>query len=80
MSKLYTEDQVRIMLAKARLQDYNDEDLYTDNYLIEEQTPIELPTDEEIEKVAEKKLSVNFLSFIEGAKWMRDKIKGGGDE
>lgn len=41
---------------------------------------IELPTDEEIEKVAEKTLSVNFLSFIEGAKWMRDKIKGGGDE
>ena len=80
MSKLYTEQQVRIMLGKARLLNMDDTEMFTDGYLIEQQTPIELPTDEEIEKVAEKTLSVNFLSFIEGAKWMRDKIKGGGDE
>ena len=80
MSKLYTEQQVRIMLGKARLLNMDDTEMFTDDYLIEQQTPIELPTDEEIEKVAEKTLSVNFLSFIEGAKWMRDKIKGGGDE
>ena len=79
MSKLYTEEQVRVMLSKARFQDYNDEDLYPADYLIEEQTPIELPTNKVIEKVAEKTLSVDFLSFIEGAKWMRDKIKGGGE-
>ena len=77
MSKLYTEEQVRDML------NINVEfDHYTPNIdsILSDYTPIQLPTDEKIEKVAEKKLSVNFLSFIEGAKWMRDKIKGGADE
>lgn len=80
MSKLYTEDQVRIMLSKARLQDYNDEDLYTADYLIEEQTPIELPTDEEIwneyNSKGESYIANNF-AFARGAEWMRNKIKGG---
>ena len=40
----------------------------------------ELPTDEEIYELAEKILSVDYLSFTEGAKWMRDKIKGGNKE
>jgi hypothetical protein len=40
----------------------------------------ELPTDEEIYELAEKMLSVDYLSFTEGAKWMRDKIKGGNNE
>jgi hypothetical protein len=40
----------------------------------------ELPTDEEIYELAEKMLAVDYLSFTEGAKWMRDKIKGGQDE
>ena len=40
----------------------------------------ELPTDEDIYELAEKILSVDYLSFTEGAKWMRDKIKGGEDE
>lgn len=82
MSKLYTEDQVRIMLSKARLQDYNDEDLYTADYLIEEQTPIQLPTDEEIDDAALETFlnDSKRFGFIEGAKWMRDKIKGGENE
>lgn len=86
MSKLYTEDQVRIMLSKARFQDYNDEDLYTADYLIEEQTPIELPTDEEIEKSNPYRLGAGNYDTLaqgkwqEGAKWMRDKIKGGDNE
>jgi hypothetical protein len=45
-----------------------------------EQNQLELPTDEEIYELAEKMLSVDYLSFTEGAKWMRDKIKGGQDE
>ena len=40
----------------------------------------ELPTDEEIYELAEKILAVDYLSFTEGAKWMRDKIKGGNNE
>jgi len=42
-----------------------------------EQNQLELPTDEEIYKLAEKILAVDYLSFTEGAKWIRDKIKGG---
>ena len=45
-----------------------------------EQNKLELPTDEEIYELAEKILAVDYLSFTEGAKWMRDKIKGGNDE
>lgn len=72
MSKLYTEDQLRELGKYVRGKNVGE--------LIASLTPIELPTDKEIEKVAEKTLSVNFLSFIEGAKWMRDEIKGGSDE
>ena len=45
-----------------------------------EQKQLELPTDEEIYKLSEKILAVDYLSFTEGAKWMRDKIKGGNNE
>lgn len=87
MSKLFTEEQVRIMLGKARLLNMDDTEMFTDDYLIEQQTPIQLPTDEEIEKIAKEKhigLSIDVQNyrrcFVQGAKWMRDKIKGGGDE
>jgi hypothetical protein len=45
-----------------------------------EKKQTELPTDEEIYELAEKMLAVDYLSFTEGAKWMRDKIKGGTNE
>jgi len=45
-----------------------------------EQNQLEIPTDEEIYELAEKRLLVDYLSFTEGAKWMRDKIKGGNNE
>ena len=83
MSKLYTEEQVRIMLGKARLLNMDDTEMFTDDYLIEQQTPIELPTDEEIkEEVSKLKFSKEGYKggVIEGMIWMRDKIKGGGDE
>ena len=89
--KLYTEEQVRQMLIKMG----NSAPLNID-YLINEITPIELPTDEEIEQESnneyqEQKQSyensvemfpidfANYLEvgFIEGAKWMRNKIQGG---
>ena len=80
MSKLYTESEVRKAIKLAQECDSDCGGVYfysTETQVIDELTPIELPSDEEIEEVAEKTLSVNFLSFIEGAKWMRDKIKGG---
>jgi len=89
--KLYTEEQVRQMLIKMG----NSAPLNID-YLINEITPIELPSDEEIEQESnneyqEQKQSyensvemfpidfANYLEvgFIEGAKWMRNKIQGG---
>jgi hypothetical protein len=45
-----------------------------------EQNQLELPTDEEIYELAEKILAVDYLSFTEGAKWIRDRIKGGNNE
>ena len=81
MSKLYTEEQLHKLILKYRqnLTEFSFNKPSVQN-LIDELTPIELPTNKVIDKVAEKTLSVDFLSFIEGAKWMRDKIKGGNNE
>ncbi len=87
MSKLYTEKEI-----KRRLENPLEEEI-TINEFIESLTPIQLPTDEEIEGFAKDKINLSndcfgqydFTSgkqdgFIDGAIWMRDKIKGGGDE
>lgn len=42
---------------------------------LEQFTPIELPSDEDIIKDSKYKSLVGLI-WIEGAKWMRDKIKG----
>ena len=73
--KLYTEEQVRIAIDIA-LNGINQ--YYTP--IIDRIKPIELPSDEEIEKVAEKKLSVNLIGFIIGAKWMKEQILGNEDK
>ena len=76
--KLYTEKQVREILKKGFWQDFNDGD--TEDNLISELTPIELPTDEEIDNEfapANEIIDEVTYMFIEGAKWMRDKIQGG---
>ena len=80
MSKLYTEEQVRKAIALGYdwcHQKHIPDDFMIDNF-INSLTPIQLPTDEEVEERAERNISP--FSFIDGAKWMRDKIKGGGDE
>jgi len=73
MSKLYTEKEI-----KRRLENPLEEEI-TINEFIESLTPIQLPTDEEIENE-----SINCVwgikPFEMGAKWMRDKIKGGNNE
>jgi hypothetical protein len=86
--KLYTEEQVRKLLKKAFWQDFYEGD--TEENLISELTPIELPTDEEIEKelfyqkqvmnpypTEEYAYTAYEKGFMEAAKWMRDKIRGG---
>ena len=69
--KLYTEKQVKQMLIKM-----DEFTLLHINRLMDEMTPIELPSDEEIREQA-KGHSTFAPSFIYGVEWMRDKIQGG---
>jgi hypothetical protein len=68
MTKLYTEEQVNRIANQVRINGFwNSQDFI----------PIELPTDEEILEKVNNFHSLGRLGFKEGAKWMRDKIKGG---
>jgi hypothetical protein len=64
----------------------NDKSMWINGYLVGAlANQIELPTDEEIEKFAQQKYhdvedSRWFEPLQVGAKWMRDKIKGGNNE
>lgn len=89
--KLYTEEQVLKMLEV-----YRDTDLYehilTFEDILKTQTPIKLISDEEIDKEINNEYPLtghvgidhrNYLrkvGYIQGAKWMRDKIQGGNNE
>ena len=72
--KLYTEEQLKQIFVTHYF--------ITDKEL-EELTPIELPSDEEIKQESDEfelnsKVSLGMhISFEHGAKWMRDKIQGG---
>ena len=73
--KLYTEEQVIKMIEKSR------ETGLTAEFLILATTPIELPSDKEIN---DSKFSSNAPiqelyndGWEEGAKWIRNKIQGG---
>ena len=86
--KLYTEFEVRkaIELARDTHQEgkpYLEKDEYDYsvdeivNYLL---TPIKLPSDEEVEEMGKDVIVYNDTKrgwFIEGLKFMRDKIQGG---
>ena len=61
--KLYTEEQVSKIIFKTK-QWSN----LSNDYLIATVTPIELPSDKEIEK------ELLFGDMIEGAKWMKEQI------
>jgi hypothetical protein len=79
--KLYTEEQVIKMLEVCR-----DSDLYehilTFEDILKTETAIELPNDEEIDEHAIFTFvnRHNQMVWIEGAKWMRDKIQGGNND
>jgi hypothetical protein len=66
--KLYTEEQVNLSMRLMV------EDRSTFKQILEQLTPIELPSDKDIENIAEKTLSVNLIGFITGAKWMKEQI------
>lgn len=78
MSKLYTEEQVRIALDLS----VKGIDLVLCDDIISYVKHIELPTDEEIDDAALETFlnDSKRFGFIEGVKWMRDKIKGGNNE
>ena len=79
--KLYTKEMFLIAAEKCEVSmiDANHIMQYIDEYV----TPIELPSDEEIENEAPFGESTfgfeqgQYQGFIMGAKWMRDKIQGG---
>jgi hypothetical protein len=79
--KLYTEEQVKEIYFKG----VHNGRLHIEGKCSDEVellTPIELPSDEEIDEKAFKVPYDNTkdfydLQFIKGAKWMRDKIQGG---
>ena len=74
--KLYTEEQVK-QIQQAILCNHKDA-IMDENYCLNVTTPIELPSDEEIQK---ESLKSDFeYTFRNGAKWMRDKIQGGNNE
>jgi hypothetical protein len=84
--KLYTEEQVRQMLFDLGSVLFNNnqngieegEPATHFDYIIEDCTPIELPSDEEIwEAGNNEELNSKHYAFVRGAKWMRDKITGG---
>ena len=70
--KLYTEEQVRkaIMIAENQKIGFT-------KIVREHLTPIELPSDEEIDKKFEPRSTMYELGYRDGAKWLKNKIQGG---
>lgn len=82
--KLYTEEQVihAIKMARSSTNIFTTPFLYDQYEVLEKLTPIELISDKEINEEAYCFYSLESYNqaFIQGAKWMRDKIKGGSNE
>lgn len=65
--KLYTEEEIKRLLGKQIIFDEND---------LDKLTPIELPSDEEID-TASLMISKDRKEFLMGAKYLINKIQGG---
>jgi hypothetical protein len=72
--KLYTEEEVINALKLAHSQ------ITSLQNVIDRLKPIELPSDEEIEEKPQYWGKSYKIGFVDGKKWMRDKIKGGSYE
>jgi hypothetical protein len=70
-NKLYTAEQVIQVFEK-----YGNMSAINARNIIDLSESIEIPSDEEIVKDSKYK-SLAGIGWIEGAKWMRDKIQGG---
>jgi hypothetical protein len=85
--KLYTEEQVKLMLLYTKLRTTlgkkkDNTELFTDEQILSVEIPIELPSDEEIEKKANEYVENKWEyaqdeckeTFTDCAKWLRDKL------
>jgi len=78
--KLYTEEQVKMAIQMA--DKYNYLITLEECGILNQLTPIELPSDEEIRKMMEldgmefDEFDPYDASYLGGATWMRNKIKG----
>jgi hypothetical protein len=75
--KLYTEKEVVNATTKVFLEAITFEDV---NEVVRNLTPIELPSDEEIQNMGKDVIVYNDTKrgwFVEGLRFMRDKIQGG---
>lgn len=72
--KLYTEEQLihAVKMARSSTNIFTTPFLYDKEDILEHLTPIQLPSDEEIEKYDNH--SANYDDFQLGAKWMREQI------
>ena len=81
--KIYTEEQVRQAYNLGFVDGYDVEEK-CENSAISLLTPIELPSDEEIDEKSHYKISNNTKTpnwyFIAGAKWMKEQILGKEDK
>ena len=72
--KLYTEEQLKLFYQLGKFDGIAGRENDVDEE-IKNHTPIELPSDEEIQK---ESLKSDFeYTFRNGARWMRNKIQGG---
>lgn len=70
--KLYTEEQVREILKSTHIHTDNDVDMILPQF-----TPIELPSDEEIEEGLFHQSNEYAYGYKDAFKWMRNKIQRG---
>lgn len=72
--KLYTEEQVRKAMSALNDIKYM---YYSDDDIFDSLTPIELPSDEEIEGACNEELNglLSTFGFRKGAKWVIEHIK-----
>lgn len=82
--KLYTEEQLLNTIEAIRDYLKNYPEKFHESMIekhLKNLEPIELPSDEEINKESEwLDNPLERLNFKEGIKWMRDKIQGGNNE
>ena len=67
MSKLYTEEQVKMMLVRAKIFDGKVGDdfifILSEKDILESITPIQLPTDEEVYELAKEQYPISMEKF-----------------